>query len=114
MRGGSVAQRVKRGAGLGAVRISGSTEELADLGRELVRVLEQEAVAGVRVDDEPGVWDVPGQQVRVHSRDKDVVAAVGDQGWLGDAGQSRELAHVGDAQPVMASACASRTARAGF
>jgi hypothetical protein len=40
---------------------SGIGEELADFGRELVWVLEEEAVVGVGVDDELGVGDVAGQ-----------------------------------------------------
>ena len=98
-----------RGGGMGAILISDSAEELADLSRELVRVLKQEAVADVRVDDELGIWNVPGQQVGVHSRDKDVVGAVGDQGWLGDSGRPGELARVG--MPGQGSLRAARRGR---
>jgi len=54
-------------------------------------------MAGVGVNDELGVGDVAGQQVRVHGGHQDVVVAVGNEGSLGDSGRPGELAHVGDA-----------------
>jgi hypothetical protein len=43
-----------------------ASQEADHLACELVRVLEEEAVVGVRVDDELGVGDVAGKQVGVY------------------------------------------------
>src|ERR1700678_384175 len=75
-------------------------KEVVDFGCELVRVLEEEAMAGVRVDDQLGIREMAREKIGVHGRNHDVVAAVGDKGRLSDSGQPRELAQVGDA-PVI-------------
>jgi hypothetical protein len=58
---------------------SGIGEELVDFGRELVWVLEEEAVVGVGANDELGVGDAAVQQVRVDGGHQDVVVAVGNE-----------------------------------
>jgi hypothetical protein len=65
-------------------------QERVYLGAELNRVLEEETVAGVGVDAEPGAGEVIGQQVGVLGGDHDVVVAVGHQGGLGDPGEAVE------------------------
>src|SRR3954454_7538976 len=66
-------------------------EECVDVVGELLGVLVQESVAGVRVDPQLGVGEAFSQKVavvRVHHR---VVVAVGDKRRLGDAGEPVEL-----------------------
>src|SRR3954467_984849 len=71
-------------------------EECVDVVGELLGVLVQESVVGVRVDPQLGVGEAFSQKVavvRVHHR---VVVAVGDKRRLGDAGEPVELRLVGN------------------
>src|SRR3954471_2664379 len=91
-----MAVSVRRGCGVRSRRWAylGGCQEAVDVAGELVRELEQEPVACVGVDAQFGVREVPGEQVRVNGRDHDVAVAVGDQGGLGDSGQSREFGRI--------------------
>ena len=54
-------------------------------------------MTSIWVDDELGVRNVAGEQVRVHSGHHDVVVAIRHESGLGYSCQSCELTHVGDA-----------------
>src|SRR5271166_7153574 len=48
------------------------------------------AVAGVRVDDQLGIWQVFGEEKGVYGRDDDVLVSVNDQRRLSNFSQHRE------------------------
>src|SRR6266851_2174965 len=59
-------------------------EEASDMTYEQVRVLEQGAVAGVRIQDELCVGNVLRQDVRVDRRHHDVVSPIDHERWMLD------------------------------
>ncbi len=66
-------------------------EEVDDPADEAVDVLEVGAVAGVGEQDQLGVGEVLVEVVGVDCRYDDVVAAVDDEGGLGDPGEVAEV-----------------------
>ena len=66
-----------------------SAEELADPGEEVGLILEQEAVAGVRVKHQLRTGDCGGQDVVVGDRDQCVDRTVGHQGRDGQGPDPR-------------------------
>src|SRR4051794_15451784 len=81
----------------GSRRRGSGLQELPDVMDEQIRVLVEEAVAGVRVDAQLGVREMLGEQVtvaRVHHR---VVVAVDYEHRLSDRREAFELGRVRDA-----------------
>jgi DNA-binding CsgD family transcriptional regulator len=68
-----------------------AVEERSDVVRELFRVLIEESVAGVGVDPQLRVRQVPGEEAAVLRGHQRVVVAGGDERWMCDRRQPREL-----------------------
>src|SRR5437868_3529169 len=64
-----------------------STEEVEHRLPEGRRILEEERVTGVGVDDQPGVGDAARQEAGIADGDDEVLASVRYQRRLGEAGQ---------------------------